>query len=395
MQNGRHCHFALVAFLSLGVSLAAAASDEPEGSSQQPSLWPAAVMFVTSESGNAVLSTWPSAGGQTGVAAGDRICQTLAESAGLATAGSPAFKAWLSDSGQAARTRMGPGGWVRTDAEILIQRFDLPIAIRSPALYDEAGHWVADSLIWTGTDGDGAASAYRCLDWTSAASWGTAGRSWWTIGSWTNGVLVPCSQVARLLCFQTGREVSLPLPGSDGRAYAFVTSTTTNGDLGLAGADAMCQASASAVGLPQPSTYKAWLSGQTTSALSRFEHKGPWRRIDGFLVARSRDDLASGRLLNAIHDTELGVPVGDSDFRVWTGTTAQGQPTAATCSDWTTPAGTGTYGLANTLGPGWTEVGTTSCNATLRLLCFSDIDSDLMFRDGFENWWLRGWYLPW
>jgi len=51
-------------------------------------------IFVTSVKGNGDLSSWPDAGGRTGIEAGDAICSARADAAGL----SGTFAAWLSDT---------------------------------------------------------------------------------------------------------------------------------------------------------------------------------------------------------------------------------------------------------------------------------------------------------
>jgi hypothetical protein len=52
-------------------------------------------VFVTSVSGTGNLHSWPDAGGQSGVAAGDAICQARAAAGGLSNPG--LYVAWLSD----------------------------------------------------------------------------------------------------------------------------------------------------------------------------------------------------------------------------------------------------------------------------------------------------------
>src|SRR5207248_10614341 len=64
----------------------------------------------------------------------------------------------------------------------------------------------------------------------------------------------------------------------------FVTSATYNRNLGvLAGADAKCQALASAAALT--GTYKAWLSTSTINARDRVTQAGvPYTLVDGTVV---------------------------------------------------------------------------------------------------------------
>jgi len=59
-------------------------------------------VFVTSVSGNGNISTWADAGGKTGLAAADAVCQARANAAGLPGI----FKAWLSDGNDDAYCRV-------------------------------------------------------------------------------------------------------------------------------------------------------------------------------------------------------------------------------------------------------------------------------------------------
>jgi hypothetical protein len=59
--------------------------------------------FVTSETGNGNLATWPSSGAQSGTAGADSVCQSAATSARINDPGS--FVAWLSDSDDDAYCR--------------------------------------------------------------------------------------------------------------------------------------------------------------------------------------------------------------------------------------------------------------------------------------------------
>jgi hypothetical protein len=87
------------------------------------------VVFVTSVTGDGNLGSWADAGGNTGLAAGDAICQARANAAGL----TGTFVAWLSDDNNDAYCRVhnltgkkasncgqgslpeSAGPWVRTD----------------------------------------------------------------------------------------------------------------------------------------------------------------------------------------------------------------------------------------------------------------------------------------
>lgn len=178
--------------------------------------------------------------------------------------------------------------------------------------------------------------------------------------------------------------------GSCGACLAFVTSTTHDGNLGgLAGADAICQARATAALLP--GTYKAWLStgnGANESPVNgRFRQSGlPYRLPDtgNTKIADDWTDLTtcengvSGACLDhAIDVTESGGTLS-SDF-VWSNTGSNGNeaPAQFDCDNWTSADGgnSGDWGQMqnNVVTGGWTDGGSISCAELYRLYCFQQI----------------------
>jgi IPT/TIG domain len=157
----------------------------------------------------------------------------------------------------------------------------------------------------------------------------------------------------------------------NGDRVIFLSSTTTNGDLGgLAGADAFCQSLASAALLP--GVFQAWLSSSTDSPTTRLRQDlGPYTNTNGDLVANDWTDLTDGSLTNAIGYDELGA---FTDLPVWTNTTLAGGPasTTNTCGDWSTSDSTpfAIFGNSGATGPNWTNGNTNQfCSAQLRLYC--------------------------
>ncbi len=166
---------------------------------------PGNVVFVTSKSGNGNLSTWPEANGQSGVAAGDQICRTLATSAGLPAPES--FVAWLSTSSVGAADRVTANGpFRRVDAyAIANSKADLVDGTIQNSLHvHEDGSYLIDPPFGatTGTLSDGTAGQ-TCADWTSAAS-----ASARTVGfpagarlpDWTEWSTFGCNTASRLYC---------------------------------------------------------------------------------------------------------------------------------------------------------------------------------------------------
>jgi hypothetical protein len=161
--------------------------------------------FVTSASGNGNLSTWPdaiAAGGATGLAAGDAVCQARATAAGLPGT----FKAWLSTTTVDAYchvqgltgtilTKCGQGTlpvaagpWVRThDGFPFAPTIDKLVnnnEIYYPVSYDEHGTSMTNLYYYTGTNPNGKYNS-ACTDWTSTGTGGTYASADAASFSWT------------------------------------------------------------------------------------------------------------------------------------------------------------------------------------------------------------------
>jgi len=357
--------------------------------------------------GNGDLGSWADAGGNTGLAAGDAICQARADAAGL----TGTFVAWLSDDNNDAYCRIfnltgkksnkcgqtslpvDAGPWVRTDGfpfgPTIDQIVDLE-AVYTPVRYDEFGNPVSETVpsYFTGTRFNGElqpSDPSPCANWTSnGTSTVSAGNIDGASGFWTTLGARQCSSSSdHLLCFQTGAGGSLPSFTSSGKKV-FVTSVTGNGDLGswpdaggntgLAAGDAICQARASAAGLANAAHFKAWLSDSTTNAIARLTSNGPWVRPDGVKVADNKTDLIDGVLFTAITQDETGNYLS---FRgVWTGTDQSGMKDPNNfCNDWTdgTNGFNGRNGIESFTTSGWTLWNISSCDFSfLNLYCFED-----------------------
>jgi hypothetical protein len=129
----------------------------------------------------------------------------------------------------------------------------------------------------------------------------------------------------------------------------FVTSSNAKGGNlgGLAGADAVCQALARAVG--NNKTWRAYLSTSTVDAKSRIGN-GPWVNSKGVQIASSVADLhsANNKISADTALTEKGAkpvylagnppaaPAGQQlQHDMMTGTKEDGTKDADTCKDWT------------------------------------------------------------
>ena len=151
--------------------------------------------FITSTSGSGNLSAWTGAGANTGVAAGDAVCQSLAAAKGLTNAAG--FKAWLSTSTTDAKTRFTSNGpWVRLDGvKVAASLADLTDGTLFTTInLTETGQYLTAYGVWTGTVGAGLKDTQTCGDWTNGTTGALGmvgmacfGNSMWTqyTNTWT------------------------------------------------------------------------------------------------------------------------------------------------------------------------------------------------------------------
>lgn len=379
------------------------------------------VAFVTSASGTGDLSGWADAGGQTGTAAGDAVCQTLADAAGLNN--SDNFVAWLSDSSDDAYCRVhglsgkksencgmtelpaSAGPWIRTDgfpfsADISGLTTSNP-ELFTPLKFDENGESVSTSAIATGTFESGEGAPHHCGNWSIGIDDGTTrllqGTTTDTGDRWTSlNSPVSCQNDKRLACLESVAGPDLPPFKQMGR-IAFATSESGPGNLsawpqaskgtsGIQAGDSICQHLADAAGLAEPGSFKAWLSDGSTDAVNRWDNDGQWIRADGVPISVSLADLIDGALFTSISVTEEGGYL-DRD-RAWTGTTSTGLKADDHCNSWSegSASHSGAWGFTNTTDSQWTEWPSASeCDLNQRLYCLSDAVDPLIFEDGFEH----------
>lgn len=156
----------------------------------------------------------------------------------------------------------------------------------------------------------------------------------------------------------------------------FVTSTTHNGNLGgLAGADAICAARATAAGLP--GTFMSFLSDNTTGAASRLTQATiPYQLVTGTTVANNWSDLTDGTIAAPIDRDEFGALVPASN--TFSNTAASGAGVCETtlgwvCNNWTTTGALGStcFGSTTATNNLWSANGSASvsCSSLQRLYC--------------------------
>ena len=127
--------------------------------------------------------------------------------------------------------------------------------------------------------------------------------------------------------------------GGAAKKYIFTTTTHYTGNLGgIAGADTICNNTATAAGLG--GTWKAWLSDSNTNAIDRINDVGPWYLLNGVKAFNNKVNLTTAPLV-ALNVNENGETF-DND--VWTGTNVGGTKSGDNCYEWWGGEDAGTYG---------------------------------------------------
>ena len=156
----------------------------------------------------------------------------------------------------------------------------------------------------------------------------------------------------------------------------FVSSQTITGSIGgLEGADEFCSSLAASAGLE--GAYKAWLSTAQLGPASRMPHfPGPYRLLDGTLIANGWADLTDGTLAHPIDLDESGMPHQGSwiceGSEVWTNTKPSGTPASnSDCGGWQMLNATSTVGRFTQADESWSQSNCVSvtCEANLPIYC--------------------------
>jgi hypothetical protein len=196
--------------------------------------------------------------------------------------------------------------------------------------------------------------------------------------------------------------ILLPAPAVAVKRRAFATSIDGTGHLslwpgaggftGLAAGDNICRVRALAGGLPNPASYRAWLSTAGTDAYCHVQGltgkkstgcggapqpgAGPWYLANGitpFTPALAELTGAPRKIYRAVVLDEFGDSTPDLVAnRFWTGTSPTGQATESNCLAWTTgsPVELGTAGSALGTRTFWSSNVEMLCIGSGRLLCF-------------------------
>ena len=152
------------------------------------------------------LASWSEADpGSSGIEAGDSICRNLATDAGLPNP--LAFKAWLSDSNNAAPARIFSNGpWVRPDGvPVAANGAELISSFRNTGIaVTELGGYLVNNSVWTGTDNDGTPEPDHCNNWQdSGVNFdGTVGVAQASASNWSGSFARSCDRNSLLYCIE-------------------------------------------------------------------------------------------------------------------------------------------------------------------------------------------------
>jgi len=137
---------------------------------------------------------------------------------------------------------------------------------------------------------------------------------------------------------------------------------------GLEAGDMICQKMAEDAGLE--GTYMAWLSDSGNSPSTRFnQSSAAYLLVTGTKVADDWDDLVDGSIDAAISKDATGANGANSNH--WTGTLADGTPSAAFCQDWISSSDQDSAAWGRGAAGGtWTQQAFASCDSTLGIYCF-------------------------
>ncbi len=311
-----------------------------------------------------------------GTAPYDALCRSAALDGGFAT-GTDAgqWLAWLSTPGAPAAARLGAArGFVRPDGR-LVATGEFAGLHRYAPFVTERFVYRDNASAWTGTLGDGGASASTCAGWSDAGPGlnGAVGQCWDLEESWTDTADIACNTGIGLLlyCVQADSTAGVPLPTRHpGMRFAFASRGTAPGYAGLGAFDALCVGEAADAGLP--GAFRALLPDIGQSALARFRADGGlWVRVDGLPFAADLATFsAGGNTLTDIHLDATGQPVTGSAFIGTDAPAAAGTPNF-TCSGWSSDGGFPRSDLIGTGSTLW-GAGSARCGQAAHVYCFQD-----------------------
>jgi hypothetical protein len=311
-----------------------------------------------------------------GIAGADAECTARATAAGLPGT----YKAWINDNGVNANSRVGAGGWVRTDGRPFTSSLAALTMTNQVVYYpprvDENGNDLGPirTPVVTGGDNTGKNFGLQCAasgmaSWTTVnggayTGWAAAGSQYWAFNQLDSQ---GCMNQEHLYCFRTDLAPTVPTPITFPAANVrriFISDLSVNPGGGVTAADAECQADAKSAGWANYASVIALIATSANPALKRVNMAGTtWMRPDQVLVVATPGDLATGNLISPIDVAADGMTYKNPP--VWTGGVDPATAGDATCQDWKSAASTdkGRYGYPNSAqAPDWFSSGTVGCD---------------------------------
>jgi hypothetical protein len=307
----------------------------------------------------------------------DKACSNAA----MAGARPGRYVAWLSATGQTAAARLKaanptgqqPRGWVRIDGRPSLDALSMSLSPYYPIFFDETGMPRSQS-VWTATAPDGSAVGDNCRNWTStaAADFSGGGNSEAGAHVWTAGLGLGCDTTDGIYCFGVDYVVAIPPPAPPVPSKLAFVAGSFDPATGLSGADALCNARATAAG--RSGTFHALLATSSQSAASRIPTSGvPYVRSDGVVVALHDADLllALPKMEAPLDRAADASPYGDVAA---SGAANPTMPAGMNCSNWTTNAASQMtmVGSPFFMGSSFFMGYSLPCNSSLGIYCLQD-----------------------
>jgi hypothetical protein len=307
-----------------------------------------------------------------GVAGADTECTNRATAAGLPGT----YRAWISDKTAAAaidaNTRIGTGGWVRTDGRPFAPSLAGLKTVSGQIVYypprvDENGNDLGPTRIVVGTGGnsDGTNFGAQCGNYTTTLGSMYIGLAAGGSGYWAYNELdsTGCGDAMHLYCFRTDTTAAIAPPSVPNARRIFASGSPFTPGGGIAAADTQCQNDAKNAGFTTYANFVALLATSTTPAIARLNTTGlPWKRPDEVLVVLDPADLGRNMLVAPIDVTAL-IQYASRIF--WSGSTDVNLPgNGNSCNDWMSGAATsmGYFGNGFAQAPDWFDTYVSPCN---------------------------------
>ncbi|MEM7609402.1 MAG: hypothetical protein AAF411_28995 [Myxococcota bacterium] len=274
-------------------------------------------VFVSSESLSMLLGS---------PEAYDAECNRLATAAGINGPEQDAFIAWFSSRDSPVSERLGDArGFVRMDGRAFADDLLAGEVMRGVEFNEYGERLDPETIVVTGSQGDGSVSVNTCRNWDSTRFGAGAGRADAGPRLWTLGIGASCSIRWPIYCVETRKRRELIPPRHPGRAM-YVTNA---GFEEYESPEEACEASKPAgAGSVLPLVARTG-----TVAADIVNRSATYVRPDGIVVGTGVE-LVEGRWRTGVWQQGDGAYPSEG-YAAWTGSPRIDAPGNETCSDWT------------------------------------------------------------